>query len=124
MSYTDKALQAHMKSTLHTGFTPYNGKIADITHADTNKHEITLAALGLPDNAKVLILGFTRISGTGSLQFYPNEGAQLVKTAGTSAHFSTCVAIINERLQYDLQVANDDFDLYCFGYWTSGQVIG
>ena len=120
MGYTDKAVQAHMASILHAGLSGLNEKIADITHADTNKHTITLAALGLPDNAIGLLLTANRVSGTGSLRVYPIEGTLGVALTGEISN----IVVINNRLQYDLTVANDDFDLYCIGYFTAGQVLG
>ena len=102
---------------------PFNDQIADITHADTNKHEITLAAMGLPNNVVKLHLGVTRISGTGVMQFYPGEGTRGVSVAtGIAGHVA--VIIVNERLQYKLSVANDDFDLFCLGYETQGRLLG
>jgi len=115
---------AHLKSTLHVGFTPYNDKVADITHADTNKHTITLEALGLPSNAIVLLLTAKRITGTGSLRGYPNEGTNDLYLGIGTAQAGIVFAIINERLQYDLTVANDNWDLFCMGFWTSGKVLG
>ena len=124
MGYVDKAVSAHLASTLHAGFTPYNEKIADITHADTAKHTISLESLGLPPTAIVLLLGAVRISGTGYLQVYPNEGVDLIRLGPAFNNAVFPIAIILERLEYKLNVASDDFDVYCFGFWTVGQVRG
>lgn len=124
MGYVSKAVQAHLGSTLHIGFTPYNAKVADITHADTNKHTITLAELGLPANAVALLLQANRVSGTGSLRGYPNEGVYPLYLGQGSIQPGIVFGIINERLEYDLTVINDDWDLLCMGYWTSGRVLG
>ena len=101
-----------------TTFVPDNTKVADITHADVNHHTITLATMGLPVTAVCLILGAMRQGGTGMFYAYPNEGGvgfYIGHVGGTS--YAKSVGIINQRLEYNLTVANDDFDLYCFGYW-------
>ena len=97
-------------------FVPFNAKVADITHGDVNKHEITLATLGLPENVVVLELGVVRVVGTGSFLTFPNEGAT-DRNLSTETRFGGSIGIINQRLQYRLSVINDDFDVYCFGYW-------
>ena len=99
-------------------FTPHNGKVADITHADVAKHTITLATMGLPTNATALILTVSRVAGAGVLRFYPNEGGFYIRPSGVVGETIVVVGIINQRLQYSQSVANDDFDLYCFGYLT------
>jgi len=97
---------------------PYNGKIADITEADTNKHTLDLAA-ALGETRKIIGVQITPelIAGTGEFYFYPNEGA---KTCAASEYgLNPPMVIIKDgtnRLQYNLTVANDDFDLYCVGY--------
>jgi len=124
MGYVDKALSAHLRSTLHSGFTSMNGKVADITHADTAKHTITLAEMGLPSNAIALILLADRISGTGSLNGYPNEGTKGLYLGRGDIQQGIVFGIINERLEYSLSTSGDDWDLFCLGYWTSGRVPG
>jgi len=97
---------------------PYNGKIADITEADTNKHTLDLQT-ALSETRKIIgvIVFANRISGTGFLEVYPNEGAAALYVSDTS-DFSQIAIIADgtQRLQYDQTVANDDFDLFCFGY--------
>ena len=128
MGYTDKAVQAHMKAALHAGYTPMAEKIADLTHADANKHTITLSALGIPDNAVAVLVWGKRITGTGQLYAYPLEGAEPIRIgmAGDvgGTYYLQLVPVANARLEYALTVANDDWDLWCFGYFTSGQVLG
>jgi len=105
-------------------FVPYNGKIADITHADTNKHTLTLAngagtgaIAGETRKIIAVIIGNFRISGTGGCYFYPNEGGTEC-LSGTDRRWIGTVVIADgtNRLQYALAAANDDFDLHCFGY--------
>ena len=103
---------------------PYNGKIADIKEADTNKYYLTLANAGgtgaiAGETRKIIavIIRWNRASGTGNLNFYPNEGTYVA--GGSSSTTVTYVIIIadgTQRLQYSQSVANDDWDLYCLGY--------
>jgi len=123
MGYVDKASMALIRRGLVQSFVSMNAKIADISEADTNKHLITLIAMGLPANAKVILLGAKRISGTGALDVFPDEGTEATRV-GDSANMygkNFAIGVTDERLQYALTVANDDFDLYCLGYWTSGR---
>ena len=99
-------------------FIPYNGKIADITHADTNQHTLDLAA-ALVETRKIIavLCGADRMAGTGAMLIYPNEGATS-STWMTSRMNPPLTVIKNgtQELQYSLTVANDDWDMYCFGY--------
>jgi hypothetical protein len=96
---------------------PKNGKIADITHADVNDHTLNLAtALSETRNIIALVLSCIRISGTGTMYGYPNEGATPVVVPLYSASGLVIIKDGLNRLKYYLSVANDDFDLYCFGY--------
>jgi len=106
-------------------FVPYNGKIADITHADTNKHTLTLAngagtgaIAGETRKIIAVQLGCARIAGTGYFKAYPNEGAGPNEFPTLMGYGYNKVVIANgtQRLQYALSVANDDFDLYCYSY--------
>lgn len=105
-------------------FVPYNGKIADITHADTVTHLLVLAngagteaIAGETRKIVAVELFSVRIAGTGVIFGYPNEGTFFggVSYNGT---FPSVIVVANgtQRLQYALEVANDDFDLYCIGY--------
>lgn len=98
----------------------YNGKIADINESDTNKHTLDLET-ALTETRKIvlLILGVYRISGSGSFYTYPNEGTDHAKL-GDDLVWQKPVMIADgsQRVQYNQDVANDDFDLYCFGYFV------
>jgi len=99
-------------------FVPYNDKIADITHADVNKHTLDLAA-ALTETRKIIavIVNMQRITGTGTFLIYPNEGATATSGYYGFQHQYTIVILDGtQRLQYALSVANDDWDLFCFGY--------
>lgn len=98
-------------------FIPYNAKIADITHADVLKHFLDLAA-ALPETRKIIaiIIGVTRVAGTGYIRVYPNEGVRHDFMTHDAVSLTVVIADGTQRLQYNLTVANDDFDLYCLGY--------
>jgi len=99
-------------------FVPYNNKIADINESDTNKHFLDLeAALGETRKIVGLIIRADRVSGSGVFYIYPNEGTAMA--VYLSSGLSSPICLIKEgsqRLQYRQSVANDDWDIYCFGY--------
>lgn len=104
-------------------FVPYNAKIADITHADTDPHLLTLAnnagtgaIAGETRKIIAVILSVYRVAGAGNLGFHPNEGALTVTTTNSSASHIVVILAASQRLQYELSVAGNDFDLYCYGY--------
>lgn len=96
-----------------------NEKIADITEADINKHTVDISAY-VPANCVAIVISARRVSGTGNILFFPNEGAQAITDATPGYLTTDVIAIVSQRLQYNLSVANDDFDLYMFGYFTEG----
>ncbi|GAH96755.1 unnamed protein product, partial [marine sediment metagenome] len=101
-------------------FVPYNGKIADITETDTNKHTLDLET-ALTETRKIIALSITakRMGGTGEFNCYPNEGAQPSLVGSSASVYLRGMLIIKDgtqRLEYNLTVANDDWDLYCLGY--------
>jgi hypothetical protein len=104
-------------------FVPYNGKIADIKEADTNKHYLTLAnsagtgAIAGETRKIIAIIPYgSRVSGSGSVRAYPNEGTSYINISAYDATPMVVIANNTQRLQYNQSVANDDWDLYCFGY--------
>lgn len=94
---------------------PYNGKIADINESDTNKHTVDISAY-VPTNCVAVVIVPKRVSGSGELYLYSNEGSTYVY--GTSYNFNVLLAIKNQRIQFHQSTANDDFDLYMLGYLT------
>jgi len=103
-------------------FIHYNGKIADITHADTNKHTLDLAAALSETRTIISVQTYAqRMSGSGDLYVLPNEGSQPAMVGSLDSMLGFCIiAARTNRLQYQMTVANDDFDLYCFGYIVEG----
>ena len=102
-------------------FVPYNGKIADINEDNTNYHYLALdTPLSEMRTILAIFLGCARISGTGVLTGYPNEGATSGVNALNDRMWVIVIASGTQRLMYRQSVANDDFDLYCFGYVVVG----
>jgi hypothetical protein len=104
-------------------FVPLNAKIADITHADTLKHTLTLAngagtgaIAGETRKIIAVHLSAWRMGGTGFFETYPNEGAQFQTILWDTSWGYQAIANGTQRIQYNLSVANDDWDVYCFGY--------
>lgn len=96
---------------------PYNGKIADITHADLNKHTLDLETALLEVRKIIsLVLYAYRVSGSGDLKLYPNEGTEQIETSNATRACKIIIKDGSQQLQYALAVINDDFDLYCMGY--------
>ena len=102
-------------------FTYDGSKIADITHADTDEHNYTTSSVGLPNNTQCIITRWIRSSGTGFVHIRTTTGgtALVVASDGT---VSTHPIADDDLFHYRLTVANDDWDLHCFGYWTGGVV--
>ena len=98
-------------------FVPYNAKIADITHADTNKHTLNLAT-ALSETRKIIAIQGEprRMAGTGDFRIYPNEGAGIIQNGFNYQDHWTIIANGTQRLQYSLETAGDDYDFYCWGY--------
>ncbi len=102
-------------------FVPYNGKIADIYESDTNKHTLNLAT-PLSETRQIigLYVGAIRVTGTASLGFYPNEGSSRLSSYSLTEGHLVIIASGTQRLQYNQNAANDDWDLFCFGYFVVG----
>lgn len=105
-------------------FVPYNGKIANITESDTNKHLLTLAnstgtgaITGETRKVIQVLLCSVDTSGAGAFYVYPNEGTYSVtiRAVGVSVD-SIVIADGSQRLQYSLETSGNVMDLYCFGY--------
>jgi len=99
---------------------PYNELIAsNLTEDDGDKHFLDLAA-ALSEARKIVSvkLACARVSGTGHLQVYPNEGEKFAELPTWEGYWGAEVDIKDgsQRLQYALATANDVFNLYCVGY--------
>jgi len=98
-------------------FVPYNGKIADIKEADTNKHTLDLAT-ALSENRKILAISCypSRVSGSGVFMVYPNEGSFGPYGVDGSVFWLVVIKNGTQRLQYAQSIPNTDWDFYCTGY--------
>jgi len=92
---------------------PATGKIYDITHADTNEHSVTIP-VGYPGNIKALYCRFSRIAGTGQLKMISTQGTpgMYITTQDNGLWFRA----IDGLFYYSLSVANDDWDVFIYGY--------
>lgn len=110
----------------HQIYVPYNAKIADITHADTNLHTLTLANAGgtgaiAGERRKIISISLAgiQIAGAGALYVFPNEqagGGNYCYVPSWGNIPDVVLADGTQRLQYSLSVAGNDWDLYCIGY--------
>ena len=94
---------------------PATGKIADLTHADTNEHAMALPA-GYPANTKAIYIKAVRIAGTGNFNMLSVTGgtvAGLISGAGT--YLGLWFRSAAGTWLYSLTVANDDWDIYAMG---------
>jgi len=112
-----KRYHVEKDSPIMPRFIPYNGKIADISEPDTEKHFLDLeAALGEKRKIIAIIASAERMLGTGGFYVYPNEGTNHVIITWRTNTTTIIIKNGTQRLQYAQTVAGDDFDLYCFGY--------
>jgi len=96
---------------------PAVGKIADITHADTNEHSMSLPAV-YPANTRAIYIRCARIAGTGEFQVHSVSGdAGITQVTGRDVWW---IRAADGLFYYALSVANDDWDIYADGYITGG----
>ena len=86
-----------------------SGKIADITHADTNEHSMALPA-GYPANTRAIIIRPERVTGTGLFICRQVTGITFGWTIA-SAIGGVWVRAADGLFYYNLTVANDDWDI-------------
>lgn len=99
-------------------FIPYNARIVQgVTQADVGTYFLDLGTL-LGESRKIVAIhaGLFRTAGTGAMYLYPNEGGTGWLTQASSNSHWVVIKPGTQRLQYSLLVANDVFDVYCFGY--------
>lgn len=123
MTYTDKAVQALRKGA----FASFKAseppvKIADLTHPDSNAHTVDISA-HVPEGCFLILVRGARQSGTGNLTAYPNStAAYTIDIDNQSQKNMSVVPIVNQELKYHLSVANDDYDVWMWGFWYKGQI--
>lgn len=98
-------------------FVPYSAKIADINEADINAHTFDIqTALSETRTVVAAWLSYIRIGGAGELNVYPNSGSTAIGIQWTEQPSMTAIQAGTQEVKYAQTVANDDFDVYCFGY--------
>ena len=100
-------------------FVPYNGKIADLQENDITKHFEDISAF-VPANCVAVILASSRAAGTGNILYFPNESTKDTTSFAIYGSHSVIVALASgtQRFQWRNTVANDDWDIYMFGYFV------
>ena len=97
------------KRLIYHGF---NEKIASgLTEADLDIHYLDLSDI-LPSNVVQIDIRIQRMTGTGFLNIYPNDGA-ITKTV--ASHQTMMVGIKNQKMKYALTVINDTHDIWLYG---------
>lgn len=91
--------------------------LASLTAGDTNPHESDLSSI-FPKNTKAIEISVTRVTGSaGFLRVYPWGGANAVQL-NNGYDISTVGLKYDRILMWGLTVANNAFDVYCYGYWV------
>ncbi|MBA7688758.1 hypothetical protein ES703_97247 [subsurface metagenome] len=91
-------------------------KIADITESDTDNHILDLTGI-VPPGTVCLFLRCERRSGSGDISGHPKN--TVVTTVGIGNQNQKCMSVLPIKypdLMYHQGVANDDWDVYLFGY--------
>ena len=97
-------------------FPPY--KIADLQENDTATHIEDLSAILPPGTIAILIRG-NRVTGTASLYAYPMSEDTVCKIGDSDAiKVPQIIPIKNRELKWANSVANDDWDIFMFGYFV------
>jgi len=100
-------------------FRKYNGKILDITHAKSSAGTVDIASV-LEPNIETVVISAVRVTGTGYLKIFSNEGTYPQKIGteikASSGGSQINVSILSDRLSYQNTVKSDDFDIICHGY--------
>lgn len=109
-------------------FVPANEKIMDINEDDIAEHICTISDK-VPPNTVAIFIGAQRVSGTGVLKIFSDEGTSAQESVALSSCHLVGIKALRIRtpagthIKYAQSVANDDFDLYMLGYFIGGKVI-
>ena len=98
-----------------------SGKIYDITHVDSNEHNVTLPA-GYPQNTRAMFVSGRRVAGTGFFELRSVSGADghLIQAVAAARGVGAVWFRASDGLfYYRLTTGNDDWDIYIHGYWTN-----
>lgn len=95
----------------------YNGKIASFQRTDTSLFYINLTE-ALDDERTIIAINVrgVRVSGSGGLYTYPNEGVYPLAIGHSSFSSWIIIKYGTNRLPLYQSVANDSWDVYCYGY--------
>lgn len=100
----------------------FTTKIADINESDATPHTLDLSGI-VPPGTKAIIIMADRISGTGSLLADPGSFGVIECVIGHAGYkLISVVPITMPYLSYTQSVANDDWDIYLFGYIVESRV--
>ncbi|MDH7477958.1 MAG: LamG domain-containing protein [Candidatus Bathyarchaeota archaeon] len=95
----------------------YNGKIASFQRNDTSLFYLNLTEV-LNDERTIIAINVrgVRVSGSGGLYTYPNEGGYPLAIGHSSFSSWIIIKYGTNRLPLYQSVANDSWDVYCYGY--------
>lgn len=115
-----------VRINLPINFTSLNtDHILDLQENDTVKHNADLSA-HIPVNCVAVLISAKRMSGTGRFEVFPNP-----QSGGFSFYADTTVSAkpvlvgISTDSQYFTwknSIANDDWDIFLWGYVTEGKL--
>lgn len=91
-------------------------KVADLQENDSTPHLLDLSSIVSEECIAILITA-VRASGTGQFQVYPRSHASQTVNLATSTDINV-VPIKNQELKWENSVANDDWDIYLWGYFV------
>jgi len=89
-------------------------KIADLQENDTTPHILDLSSF-VPRGCVAVLLTPVRVTGTGQFQIYSRSAGTLTVNLGTAINI---VPIKNQEVKWENSAANDDWDIYLYGYFV------
>ena len=91
---------------------PY--KILDLQENDTIAHIEDLSSI-FPKETKAILIEPKCMSGTGNFNVYTLSGSMYTKMSISAINIAP---ILNRELKWANSVANDDWDIYLYGYFV------
>lgn len=101
----------------------YNGKIASFQRSDTSIFYLNLTE-ALNDKRTIVAISVrgVRVSGSGGLYTYPNEGSYPLAIGHSSFSSWIIIKYGTNMLPLYQSVANDSWDVYCYGYVVEAEL--